>query len=48
VGLLSTQVAVALLYYAVWVWLMLRSGRMLRSRSWQAFRIANLIFRLEV
>jgi hypothetical protein len=33
---------------AVWVWLMLRSGRLLRSRSWQAFRIANLIYRLEV
>eukprot|EP00775_Hariotina_reticulata_P008289 gene8289-8476_t len=47
IGLLTAEVAVSLLYYAIWVWLMLRSGRLLRSRPWQEFRIANTIFRLE-
>jgi hypothetical protein len=38
----------ALTYYAAWVWLMARSGRLLRLRPWQEYRTANMIFRLEV
>jgi hypothetical protein len=48
VGLLAAELAVALAYYAAWVWLMVRSGRLLRLRPWQEYRTANTIFRLEV
>lgn len=33
---------------AVWVWLVLRSSRLLHTRPWQAFKVANLVLRLEV
>jgi hypothetical protein len=45
---LATELAAALTYYAAWVWLMARSGRLLRLRPWQEYRTANTIFRLEV
>lgn len=32
----------------VWLWLVVRSSRLLRKRPWQAFRVAKLILRLEV
>jgi hypothetical protein len=32
----------------VWVWLVLRSSRLLHTRPWQAFKVANLMLRLEV
>lgn len=48
VGLLSGELVMALMYYAAWVWLMARSGRLLRLRPWQKCRTANTIFRLEV
>lgn len=32
----------------MWVWLILRSSRLLHTRPWQAFKVANLILRLEV
>lgn len=38
----------ALVGAAVWVWLVLRSSRLLHTRPWQAFKVANLVLRLEV
>ncbi|KAF6262015.1 hypothetical protein COO60DRAFT_1699568 [Scenedesmus sp. NREL 46B-D3] len=47
IAFLVSELAVALTYYAAWVWLMMRSGRLLRLRPWQEYRTANTIFRLE-
>jgi hypothetical protein len=48
IAFLASELAMALTYYAAWVWLMARSGRLLRLRPWQEYRTANMIFRLEV
>jgi hypothetical protein len=47
VAFLASELGTVLTYYGAWVWLMARSGRLLRLRPWQEYRTANMIFRLE-